>query len=307
MAISPYLSFNREEWSRLRLSTPLTLTEADLNELKGLNEDVSLDEVATVYLPLSRLLNLYVAKAQELYQITDLFLGKPVAKVPFVIGVAGSVAVGKSTTARILKALLSRWPNHPRVDLVTTDGFLLPNRILEERSLMQRKGFPESYDQRALLKFMADIKSGKREVSAPVYSHLVYDILDDERVTIRQPDVVILEGLNVLQRSDGDSKVYISDFFDFSIYVDAHETDLEHWFISRFMKLRETAFTDEKSFFRHFAELSENEAKKTATDIWRGINLVNLKENIAPTKGRSSLILQKGKAHRVEGVKLRRL
>ena len=194
MAVSPYLSFNREEWSRLRLSTPLTLTEEDLSELKGLNEEVSLEEVATVYLPLSRLLNLYVAKAQELYQITDLFLGKPVAKVPFVIGIAGSVAVGKSTTARILKALLSRWPNHPRVDLVTTDGFLLPNHVLEGRGLMRRKGFPESYDQRALLKFMADIKSGKREVSAPLYSHLVYDVLPDERATIRQPDIVILEG-----------------------------------------------------------------------------------------------------------------
>ena len=291
----------------MRLSTPLTLTEEDLGELKGLNEDVSLDEVATVYLPLSRLLNLYVAKAQELHQITDLFLGKPVAKVPFVIGVAGSVAAGKSTTARILKALLSRWPNHPRVDLVTTDGFLLSNSALEERGLMMRKGFPESYDQRRLLKFIANIKSGKREVHAPLYSHLVYDILPDEKVTIRQPDVLILEGLNVLQRSDGSSRVYVSDFFDFSIYVDAQETDLEHWFVGRFMKLRETAFTDEKSFFKHFTQLSEAEAKKTAVDIWRGINLVNLKENIAPTKGRASLVLEKGRQHQVEGVQLRRL
>lgn len=301
------MSFTRSEWSRLRLSTPLTLTEADLTELKGLNEDLSLEEVAEIYLPLSRLLNLYVAKAQELFQITDLFLGKPVAKVPFVIGIAGSVAVGKSTTARILKALLSRWPNHPRVDLVTTDGFLLPNKVLTERGLMERKGFPESYDQRALLKFVADVKSGKPEVTAPLYSHLVYDILPDEVVTIKQPDVLILEGLNVLQRSDGNSKVYVSDFFDFSIYVDAHERDLENWYVNRFQKLRETAFRDEQSFFKDFAKLSDDDADTLARDIWDSINLANLKENIAPTKGRSSLILEKGQNHRVAGVKLRRL
>ena len=273
----------------------LTLTEEDLSELKGFKR-------GSVFRRSGDGLFTAIALAQSICgqgpgavpDYRPFFWGKPVAKVPFVIGIAGSVAVGKSTTARILKALLSRWPNHPRVDLVTTDGFLLPNHVLEERGLMRRKGFPESYDQRALLKFMADIKSGKREVSAPLYSHLVYDVLPDERATIRQPDIVILEGLNVLQRSDGSSKVYISDFFDFSIYVDAHEADLENWFVGRFMKLRETAFTDEKSFFRHFAELSKAEAQQTAVDIWRSINLVNLKDNIAPTKRRSSLILQKG-------------
>ena len=307
MSVSTYLSFSRDEWSRLRLSTPLTLTEEDLEELKGIDDEISLQEVAEIYLPLSRLLNLYVSKAQELFQITDLFLGKPVAKVPFILAIAGSVAVGKSTTARILQALLSRWPSHPRVDLVTTDGFLLPNEVLRERGLMERKGFPESYDQRALIKFMADIKSGMDEVTAPVYSHLVYDIVPDERLTIRQPDILVFEGLNVLQRGDSEAKVYLSDFFDFSIYVDASEQDLESWYVSRFLKLRETAFSDDRSFFRHFAELSEKDARKTAKDIWESINLVNLKENIAPTRDRSSLILKKGENHAVQGVMLRKL
>lgn len=307
MVISPYLSFSREEWARLRLSTPLTLTQDDLNILKGLNEELSLQEVAEIYLPLSRLLNLYVAKAQELFQITDLFLGKPVEKVPFVLAIAGSVAVGKSTTARILQALLSRWPNHPRVDLVTTDGFLLPNAVLEERNLMSRKGFPESYDQRALLAFMADIKSGQPEVRAPIYSHIIYDIVPDEFVTVNKPDILILEGLNVLQRSDGASRVYISDFFDFSIYVDAADADLESWYVQRFLKLRETAFTKPESFFRHFAALPEDQARATAVDIWRSINLVNLKENVEPTKYRASLILAKGADHSVQSVALRRL
>lgn len=305
--VTPYLTFSREEWARLRLSTPLTLTQDDLNVLKGLNEELSLQEVADIYLPLSRLLNLYVAKAQELFQISDLFLGKPVDKVPFVLAIAGSVAVGKSTTARILQALLSRWPNHPRVDLVTTDGFLLPNAVLEKRKLMSRKGFPESYDQRTLLEFMVDIKSGKSEVRAPVYSHMTYDIVPDEFVTVNKPDILILEGLNVLQRSDGASRVYISDFFDFSIYVDAAETDLESWYVQRFLKLRETAFTKAESFFRHFAELPEDEARTTAVDIWRSINLVNLKENVEPTKYRANLILTKAKNHSVSSVELRRL
>jgi type I pantothenate kinase len=291
----------------LRLSTPLTLTQKDLDELKGLNDEVSLEEVADIYLPLSRLLNLYVGKAQELFQITDLFLGKPTKKVPFIIAIAGSVAVGKSTTARILQALLSRWPNHPRVDLVTTDGFLLPNKVLESRGLMRRKGFPESYDQRKLLNFVADVKSGKEKVTAPVYSHLVYDIVPGKMIGIKQPDILILEGLNVLQRGDDSSRVFVSDFFDFSIYVDAGENDLQDWYIKRFFKLRETAFQDQRSYFKHYAQLSKAEAKAVATELWCSINLLNLKENIAPTKSRASLILEKGSQHAVKGVKLRRL
>jgi type I pantothenate kinase len=306
MDFSPYLTFSRAEWSALRDSTPLTLSEADLKELQGITEELSLVEVAEVYLPLSRLLNLYVSKAQELFHVTDTFLGKPAEKVPFIIGIAGSVAVGKSTTARVLQALLSRWPNHPRVDLVTTDGFLYPNAVLEARGIMNRKGFPESYDQKRLLNFLADIKSGRDEVCAPVYSHLSYDIVPDEMTVVRQPDIVILEGLNVLQRN-GPSKVYVSDFFDFSIYVDASVDDLENWFVSRFLKLKETAFTQPDSFFRHFAELSTDEAVALAKDIWRDINLVNLDENILPTREHADLILGKAGRHRVTQVHLRKL
>lgn len=307
MPFSPYLYFSRDEWARLRASTPLTLSEDDVNEIKGLNEELSLDEVATIYLPLSRLLNLYVGKAQELFRVTDTFLGQTGKKVPFVIGIAGSVAVGKSTTARLLQALLSRWSNHPRVDLITTDGFLYPNAVLEKRGLMRRKGFPESYDQRALLKFVADVKSGREEVTAPVYSHLTYDIVPDERVVVRQPDILILEGLNVLQRNDGPSRVFVSDFFDFSIYVDASVENLKTWYVERFFKLRETAFQDEDSYFHHFAELPEDEARRIAGDLWLSINQRNLKENIAPTRERASLILQKASQHRVQSVRLRRL
>ncbi len=311
MPFSPYLYFDREAWSALRDATPLTLSKGDLDELRGLNEDLSLSEVAEVYLPLSRLLNLYVAKAQELFRVTDAFLGKPARMVPFVIGMAGSVAVGKSTTARVLQALLSHWPDHPKVDLITTDGFLYPNRVLEARGLMQRKGFPESYDQRRLLKFVADIKSGRDEVTAPVYSHLSYDIVPGAEVRVSRPNIVILEGLNVLQRGDavagGPLRVFVSDFFDFSIYVDADEQQLLDWYTARFLKLKGTAFRNPSSYFHHLAGLSPEEAKSTAARIWEGINRRNLRENIAPTRERARLILEKGFDHHVTGVYLRRL
>ena len=307
MSYSPFVSFSRAEWSELRNSTPLTLSEAEIDKLKGLNEDLSLKEVEEIYLPLARLLNLYVAKAQELFKVTDEFLGKPASKVPFIIAIAGSVAVGKSTSARILQALLQRWGNHTRVDLITTDGFLLSNAILDELGLAERKGFPESYNQRKLIKFLSDLKSGKEEVKAPKYSHLIYDVIPNEFEIIAQPDILIIEGLNVLQRGDSSTKVVASDFFDFSIYVDADEELLEDWFLQRFCKLRKTAFKDEKSFFRNFTKLSEQEAKDFAKKVWKDINLRNLKENIEPTKHRAGLILQKGVGHRIEQVKLRKL
>jgi type I pantothenate kinase len=311
ISLSRYVSFSREEWARLRAATPLTLGEDDLATLQGINEKMSLDEVVQIYLPLSRLLSLYVAAAQSLYKVTDTFLGKPAAKVPYVIAIAGSVAVGKSTTARILQALLARWPDHPRVDLVTTDGFLYPNRLLEARGLMHRKGFPESYDLRRLVRFMADVKAGRAEVAAPIYSHLAYDILPGEVQIVRQPDIMVVEGLNVLQTGDGHPsrplRMFVSDFFDFSIYVDAEEADIEQWYVERFLTLRETVFREESSYFHRYASLSLEEAPRVARQIWREINGVNLRENIQPTRERAHLILEKGEDHSVQRVKLRKI
>lgn len=306
---SPYMRFSAAEWSDLRAFTPLSLSEADLDRIRGINVELSLDEVATIYLPLSRLLNLHVGASQELYRASDTFLGRLPAKVPFIIGVAGSVAVGKSTTARVLQALLGRWPDHPRVDLITTDGFLYPNAVLEERNLMQRKGFPESYDRRRLLQFISDIKSGLPEVSAPIYDHLTYDILPEEELVVRQPDIVIIEGLNVLQTGavDEANPAFVSDFFDFSIYVHAEVEHVRQWYIERFFTLRETAFRDTNSFFHRFATLTDDEATQTATNIWTSINERNLVENILPTRARANLILHKGENHFVTDVELRRL
>jgi type I pantothenate kinase len=307
--LSPYLEFTSEQWGALRASTPLSLSESDLERLRGINVELSLDEVAEIYLPLSRLLNLYVGASQELYRASDTFLGQLPAKVPYVIGIAGSVAVGKSTTARVLQAVLDRWPDHPKVDLITTDGFLHPNRVLEERGIMDRKGFPESYDRRRLLRFMSDIKSGSPAVEAPVYSHLTYDIQPGAIVTVEQPDIVIVEGLNVLQTgvSDGDNPLFVSDFFDFSIYVDAETEDIRRWYVERFFTLRETAFRDPSSFFHRFSALSDEEATATALGIWSSINEVNLVENILPTRERADLVLHKGPDHRIGRVALRRL
>ncbi len=301
-----YLTFNRDDWAALRAATPLTLREHDLESLQGINERIDLDEVAAIYLPLSRLLNLYVSAVQDLQRVSSTFLGSIAPKVPYVIGVAGSVAVGKSTFARILQALLSRWPNHPQVDLVTTDGFLHPNAVLAERGLMDRKGFPQSYDTRALLSFLRAVKSGQEEVSAPVYDHVAYDVLDGVSVTVRRPDIVIVEGLNVLQvNREGDE--FVSDYFDFSIYVDADVRDIEDWYVRRFFALRESVFKDPDSYFRNFADLSDEQAEVTARQIWAAINGRNLRENIEPTRERASLIIRKERDHRVSQVSLRKL
>lgn len=310
MTYSSYTSFSRGEWAALRDATPLTLSEADLAELQGLNEQLSMSEVVEVYLPLSRLLNLHVAATRELARVSDRFLGKSAGRVPYVIGIAGSVAVGKSTTARVLQALLARWPDHPRVDLVTTDGFLHPNRVLQERGLMARKGFPESYDVRRLVRFVADVKAGVAEVEAPIYSHLVYDVVPDRTQLVAQPDILILEGLNVLQGGDREvddgTRLFVSDYFDFSIYVDAVEEEIKTWFLDRFRRLRETAFRDPKSYFAKYAGLSEDEAVAFASRVWEEINGANLRVNILPTRERADLILEKGRDHRVERVRLRR-
>ena len=301
-----YLSFSRQEWAPLRASIPLTLSESDLESLRGINDRIDLDEVTEIYLPLSRLLNLYVSAVQDLQRVSSTFLGSVAPKVPYVIGVAGSVAVGKSTFARILQALLSRWPNHPKVDLVTTDGFLHPNAVLTERGIMDRKGFPESYDTRALLAFLRAVKSGQPEVTAPVYDHVAYDILPGAQITVTSPDIVIVEGLNVLQ-VDREGVEFVSDYFDFSIYIDADEADIEEWYVRRFFTLRESVFKNPESYFRHFAGLTDEQAELTARGIWAAINGRNLRENIAPTRERASLILRKASDHKVTQVCLRKL
>lgn len=308
--IDPYLTFEAEAWARLRAATPMTLDQQDIDRLQGVNEQLSIHEIERTYLPLSRLLSLYVGAVQDLSRTTDIFLGTPPQKVPYLIGMAGSVAVGKSTSARVLQTLLSRWPNSPRVDLITTDGFLYPNRVLQERHLMGRKGFPESYDQRALLECVARLKSGEQNIEIPVYSHLTYDVLPDKRRVIESPDVIIIEGLNVLQTgaSTVDSpRVFVSDYFDFAIYIDADPEVVRTWYIERFLTLRQSAFADPRSYFSRYASLSDDEAVETASGIWDAINGPNLTENIAPTRERADLVLRKGEHHRVEEIRLRRL
>ncbi len=303
--LTRYESFDRSRWSELRKTTPLTLTDEDLAELRGINEELDLEEVADVYLPISRLLNLQIVAKRHLGEATDTFLGSPVDRIPYVIGLAGSVAVGKSTAARVLQSLLANWDDHPGVALVTTDGFLFPNQVLEDNDLMGRKGFPESYDTSALVEFLRRVKSGVAEVHAPVYSHLTYDIVPDETVAVRQPDVLIVEGLNVLQAGRGAEQV-VSDFFDFSIFVDAEEAHIEQWYVDRFLTLRESVFTNPDSYFQHYAALDEETAIAVARGIWADINAVNLRENIAPTRERADLILTKAEQHRVEQVFLRK-
>ncbi len=309
--LDPYVDFSREAWSKLRASTPLTLTEADLAQLRGLDEPMPMHEVEEVYLPLSRLLNLRIAATRDMHAVTETFLGHLHAGVPYVIGLAGSVAAGKSTIARMLQALLGRWPDHPRVDLVTTDGFLFPNATLEARGLMSRKGFPESYDVHALMGFLAELKAGATEVHTPKYSHLTYDILPGEEIILRSPDIVIVEGVNVLQtparRGRAEATVVVSDFFDFSIYVDAAEDDLERWYVDRLLLLRETSLHDPRSFFNFLTQYTEEATADFARSVWSQVNLVNLRENIAPTRGRANLILEKRADHAVQRVRLRKL
>jgi type I pantothenate kinase len=309
--VSPFQRFSRDEWAQLREDTPMTLTEADLVEVRSLNDRVDLHEVEAIYLPLSRLLNLYVQASQRLFHASNMFLHRHDLKVPYVIGVAGSVAVGKSTSARILRRLLSRWPTTPKVALVTTDGFLMPNAVLNREGLMARKGFPESYDLPRILRFMSDIKAGVRDVEVPLYSHLTYDVLADQTQVIDQPDILIVEGINVLQTGrpprDGRGIPNVSDFFDFAVFIDAEEPDLRAWYIERFFSLRNGAFKDPQSYFHRYSKLSDNETNETATRIWESINLLNLRENILPTRPRADLVLRKGSDHKVRSVFLRKL
>jgi type I pantothenate kinase len=309
--ISPYRIFSRAEWAKLRADTPMTLSPAEVSILRSMHDRLDIQEVEEIYLPLSRLLSLYVVATQRLFRAQQNFLGTTDAKMPYIIGVAGSVAVGKSTTARVLQALLARWPNTPKVDLITTDGFLYPNAVLEREGLMNKKGFPESYDLPELLHFLSGIKAGLRPMRAPVYSHIVYDIVPNDWIEIDRPDILIVEGLNVLQAGrppkDGKAIPFVSDFFDFSVYIDATEDVLHRWYVDRFLALRTTAFRDPMSYFHRYARLSDDEAVATATDIWTRINLVNLRENILPTRQRADLILKKEENHAIAEVALRRL
>ncbi len=308
---SPYIIFSKEEWADLGFGATLNLTENEIIELRGLNEPMSIDEVRDVYLPISRLLNLYISGTEKLFEATNLFLGKKNFKVPFIIGIGGSVAVGKSTTSRILQALLSKWSDNITVSLVNTDGFLMSNNNLEKRSLMERKGFPESYNLTLLLDFLNSVKSGKSNVKAPVYSHLLYDNVPGEFINVNKPDILIIEGLNVLQPAplprDGNAIPYVSDFFDFSIFVDADEKNIKNWYIQRFLKLKSTAFREEKSYFNKYSYLSDEEAANVATSLWEKINYVNLIENILPTRQRANLILRKSENHSVNQISLRKL
>lgn len=310
-ALAPFHVFSEAEWARLRADQPMTLSQEEIFALQGFNDVIDPAQVETIYLPLARLLRLYVDATERLHTATHHFLGKNDSKVPFIIGIAGSVAVGKTTTARILKALMERWPGSPKVDLVPTDGFLLPNAVLLEHGLMERKGFPESYDYYALIDFLSDVKAGIRHVSAPVYSHLTYDRVPDETIEVDQPDVLIVEGLNVLQtsrlKSERPPVPFVSDFFDFSIYMDADEDDLARWYLTRFNRLKETRFRDPRSYFHKYAGISDSEAERFARGLWERINLKNLRENIRPTKLRADLILRKGTDHRIAEVALRKI
>jgi type I pantothenate kinase len=310
-SLSPYRVFSTEEWAKLRADTPMTLAAEEISALRSLGDPISLAEVERIYLPISRLLAFHVSAQQTLFNAIRGFLGTDDAKVPFIIGIGGSVAVGKSTTARLLQALVKRWPSAPKADLVTTDGFLFPNAVLKAEGLMERKGFPESYDTRAILAFLTDVKAGKPRVAAPLYSHLTYDIVPGGTTVVDRPDILILEGLNVLQPrdlpKDGKAVPFVSDFFDFSIFLDAEEEALRLWYIERFMRLKETRFRDPQSYFHAYSNLSDAEAEKVATGLWERINLVNLRENILPTRPRADLILSKGRDHAIKDVALRRL
>ncbi len=307
---TPYMQFSRMQWAALRNSVPMPLTKDEIVQLKGINENLSLKEVAEIYLPLSRLLDFYISSNVRRQVILEQFLGTTGQKTPYIISIAGSVAVGKSTTARVLQALLSRWPRHRNVERITTDGFLLPNAVLHERGLMYKKGFPQSYDMHSLVKFVSDLKSGSSQVTVPLYSHLIYDVIPGGNKIVRQPDILILEGLNVLQSGmdypHDPHRVFVSDFVDFSIYVDASEDLLESWYIDRFLKFREGAFTNPGSYFHHYAQLSEQKAVDTAQKIWKEINGRNLRENILPTRERASLILTKSANHAVNNIRLRK-
>lgn len=303
---TPFLEIDRDDWARLAPTTEAPLSAAEIVQLRGLGDRLNLDEVAKVYLPLSRLLSLYVANAKRLRADTSSFLGASAPSTPFVIGVAGSVAVGKSTVSRLLRELMSRWPDTPRVELITTDGFLYPNAELERRGLMPRKGFPESYDRRALLRFISAVKSGAEEVRAPFYSHMHYDIVPDASIVVRQPDVLIVEGLNVLQPARN-GRLAVSDLFDFSIYVDARTEYIEKWYAERFMALQRGAFTNPNSYFNVYADLSEEEALAKAQYFWNEVNLPNLVENVRPTRARAKLVLKKAANHSVSSVLLRKI